>query len=194
MADLKIEVTYFEKPGLANTDKALEIAKKYADQFNVRDIIVASTSGNVAEKAAGIFNPNDYNLVVIAHSYYFVGTKKRQEFDDAILNSLKERGVKIHFATHSMAGIERNIRIEYKQWCFVDLMAKFMREQFSQGTKVCIEIASMAVDAGLIDDLEKDVICVGGTGHGSDTVCLIKPAPTSLFDKLRVKAILAKPL
>jgi len=85
MADLKIEVTYFEKPGLANTDKALEIAKKYADQFNVRDIIVASTSGNVAEKAAGIFNPNDYNLVVIAHSYYFVGTKKRQEFDDAIL-------------------------------------------------------------------------------------------------------------
>ena len=194
MVDLKIEVTYFEKPGLVNTDKALEIAKKYADQFNVRDIIVASTSGNVAEKAAGIFNPNEYNLVVIAHSYYFVGTKKRQEFDDAKLSSLKEKGVKIHFATHSMAGIERNIRIEYKQWCFVDLMAKFMREQFSQGTKVCIEIASMAVDAGLIDDLEKDVICVGGTGHGSDTVCLIKPAPTSLFDKLRVKAILAKPL
>ena len=194
MADLKIEVTYFEKPGLANTDKALEIAKKYADQFNVRDIIVASTSGNVAEKAAGIFNPNEYNLVVIAHSYYFVGTKKRQEFDDAKLSSLKEKGVKIHFATHSMAGIERNIRIEYKQWCFVDLMAKFMREQFSQGTKVCIEIASMAVDAGLIDDLEKDVICVGGTGHGSDTVCLIKPAPTSLFNKLRVKAILSKPL
>ena len=194
MVDLKIEVTYFEKPGLLNTDKALEIAKKYADQFNVRDIIVASTSGNVAEKAAGIFNPNEYNLVVIAHSYYFVGTKKRQEFDDAKLSSLKEKGVKIHFATHSMAGIEKNIRIEYKQWCFIDLMAKFMREQFSQGTKVCIEIASMAVDAGLIDDLEKDVICVGGTGHGSDTVCLIKPAPTSLFDKLRVKAILAKPL
>ena len=194
MVDLKIEVTYFEKPGLLNTDKALEIAKKYADQFNVRDIIVASTSGNVAEKAAGIFNPNEYNLVVIAHSYYFVGTKKRQEFDDAKLSSLKEKGVKIHFATHSMAGIERNIRIEYKQWCFVDLMAKFMREQFSQGTKVCIEIASMAVDAGLIDDLDKDVICVGGTGNGSDTVCLIKPAPTSLFDKLRVKAILAKPL
>ena len=194
MADLKIEVTYFEKPGLENTDKALEIAKKYADQMNVKDVIVASTSGNVAVKAAEIFNPNDYNLVVIAHSYYFVGTKKRQEFDEAILNSLKEKGVKIHFATHSMAGIERNIRIEYKQWCFVDLMAKFMRDQFSQGTKVCIEIASMAVDAGLIDDLEKDVICVGGTGHGSDTVCLIKPAPTSLFNKLRIKAILAKPL
>ena len=194
MPDLKIEVTYFEKPGLENTDKALEIAKKYADQMNVKDIVVASTSGNVAEKLAKFFNPNEYNLVVIAHSYYFVGTKKRQEFDETILNSLQEKGVKIHFATHYMAGIERNIRIEYKQWCFVDLMAKFIREQFSQGTKVCIEIASMAADAGLISDLDKDIICIGGTGHGSDTVCLIKPAPTSLFDKLRVKAILAKPL
>jgi len=38
------------------------------------------------------------------------------------------------------------------------------------------------------------VICIGGTGRGADTVCLIKPMPTSMFDKLRVKAILAKPL
>ena len=57
-----------------------------------------------------------------------------------------------------------------------------------------MEIAVMAVDAGLIEDIEKDIICIGGTGRGADTVCLIKPAPTSLFDRLRIKAILAKPL
>ena len=73
-------------------------------------------------------------------------------------------------------------------------MAKFIRDQFSQGTKVCIEITSMAVDAGLIPDIEKDVIAVGGTGHGADTVMLIKPRGTPEFNKLRVKAILAKPL
>ncbi len=194
MADLKLELTCFEKPGLENTDKALEIAKKYADEFNLKDIIIASTSGNVAEKAVQVFDPSDYNVVIVAHSYYFVGSKKRQEFPEEKLEEIKGKGAKILCATHSMSGIERNIRIEYKQWCFVDLMAKFLREQFSQGTKVCIEIASMAVDAGLINDLDNDVICVGGTGHGADTVCLIKPAPTSEFNKLRVKAILAKPL
>ena len=110
------------------------------------------------------------------------------------MNALREKGLKIYSGTHAMSGIDRNIRISYNQWCFVDLMAKFLREQFSQGTKVCIEISSMAVDGGLIPDIEKDIISIGGTGHGADTVCLIKPKSTSEFDKLRVKAILAKPL
>ena len=193
MADLILDVTYFEKPGPENTDKALDIAKRYAERFNIKDIIVASTTGNVAEKAAELFQGPEYNLVVIGHSYYFV-SKKRQEFAEDKLAALKEKGVKVFFGTHALAGVERNIRISLKNWCSVDLIAKYIREHFSQGTKVCIEIASMAVDAGLIDDIEKDVICVGGTGLGADTVCLIKPAPTSEFDKLRVKAILAKPL
>ena len=46
---------------------------------------------------------------------------------------------------------------------------------------------------GAIPDLDRSIICVGGTGRGADTVCLIKPAPTSEFKNLRVKAILAKP-
>ena len=73
-------------------------------------------------------------------------------------------------------------------------MAKYLRTAFSQGIKVCMEIATMVVDAGIIEDIEKDIICIGGTGRGADTVCLIKPMPTSLFHQLRVKAILAKPL
>ena len=193
MADINVEVIYFEKPGPQNTDKALDIAKKYADQFGIKDIILASTTGMVAEKAVEVFTPREYNLVVITHSYYFL-KKVRQEFPEEKMDALREKGLKFYAGTHAMAGIERNIRIEYKQWCFVDLMAKFIRDQFSQGTKVCMEIASMAVDAGLIRDIEKDIICIGGTGRGADTVCLIKPMSTSEFDKLRVKAILAKPL
>lgn len=194
MADLSIEVTYFEKPGLENTDKALEIAKKYADQFNVKDIILASTTGGVAAKAAEIFDPNEYNVVIITHAYYFVGSKLRQEFSEDIMEELRKKGLKFHSSTHSMSGIERGLRIKNEPWCFVDLMARIIGLQFSQGTKVCIEIAATACDAGLIKDLDRDIICVGGTGRGADTVCLIKPAPTSEFKELRVKAILAKPL
>jgi len=194
MTDLNLEVTYFEKGGPHNTDKALEIAKKYADQFGVKDIIMASTTGTTAEKSVNVFDPTNRNLVVVTHSYYFMGPDKRQEFPEDKITALKSRGIKFLIGNHAFAGVERSFRIALKQWGPVELMAKYFRTIFSQGIKVCMEIAIMAVDAGLIEDIEQDIICIGGTGRGADTVCLIKPAPTSLFDKLRVKAILAKPL
>jgi hypothetical protein len=194
MADLNIEVVYFEKGGPHHTEEALKIAKKYADQFDIKDIVMASTTGTTAEKSVEIFDPNSYNLVVVTHSYYFAGLNNRQEFPEDKIASLKAKGVKFFIGTHALAGPERSLRISLKQWGPVEIMAKYYRTQFSQGTKVCMEIAAMVVDAGLIEDIEKDIICVGGTGRGADTVCLIKPAPSSLFDKLRVKAILAKPL
>ena len=194
MTDLNIEVTYFENGGPQNTDKALEIAKKYADQFNIKDIVLASTTGTVAEKASQIFNPDKYNVVIITHAYYFVNSNTRQEFPEEKLKELRNKGLKIHIGTHAMSGIERGLRIKKEAWIFVDMLAKMLGWQFSQGVKVCIEIASTVVDAGLIPDLDRDIITVGGTGRGADSVCLIKPAPTSEFKNLRVKAILVKPL
>lgn len=194
MTDLNIEVTYFEKGGPQNTNKALEIAKKYADQFNIKDILIASTTGTTASKALEIFNPKKYNIIIITHSYYFIGLKSRQEFPEDLMENLREQGLKVFTATHAMTGIERSMRKSLNQWLPIEIFAKYLRTNFSQGVKVCMEIASMAVDGGLISDLEKDIICIGGTGRGADTVCLIKAMPTSFFDQLRVKAILAKPL
>ncbi|MCK4481406.1 MAG: hypothetical protein KAV01_12830, partial [Candidatus Lokiarchaeota archaeon] len=139
-------------------------------------------------------NPTDYNLVVVTHSYYFAGINKKQEFPEDKITTLKNKGLKFFIGTHALAGPERSIRISLKQWGPVEIIAKYLRTMFSQGVKVCIEIAMMVADAGLIEDLEKDIICIGGTGRGADTVCLIKATPTSLFDQLRVKAILAKPI
>jgi hypothetical protein len=194
MTDLDIEVKYFEKAGPHNTNKALEIAKKYADQFEIQDIVIASTTGSTASKALEFFNPKKYNLVIITHSYYFGGLINRQEFSEDLMENLRELGLKVFSATHAMSGIERSMRKSLNQWLPIEIMAKYLRTNFSQGIKVCMEIACMAADSGLINDLEKDIICLGGTGSGADTVCLIKAMPTSLFDQLRVKAILAKPL
>jgi len=194
MVDLNLEVTYFEKGGPQNTDKAIKIAKKYADKYNIKDIVIASTTGTTAEKAAKILDPKDYNIMIVTHAYYFVNSTTRQEFTEEKLNSLKELGLKFHIGTHSMSGIERGLRLKKEAWQFVDLLAKMLGYHFSQGVKVCIEISATICDSGLIPDLERDVIAVAGTGRGADTVCLIKPAPTSDFKNLRVKAILAKPL
>ncbi len=194
MADLNIEVTYFENGGPQNTDKALKIAKKYADQFNIKDIVLASTTGTVAEKASEIFDTEHYNIMIVTHAYYFVNSTVRQEFSKEKLKSLKNKGLQFHIGTHAMSGIERGLRIKKEAWIFVDMLAKILGLQFSQGVKVCIEISTTICDAGLIPDLERDIIAVGGTGRGADTVCIIKPAPTSNFKNLRVKAILCKPL
>ena len=194
MVDLKLECTFFEKGGPQNLEKTLEIAKKYVDQFNIKDIVLASTTGTTAEKAAEVFDIKDYNVVIVTHCYYFVNSTVRQEFPEDKLHELKNKGIKFHIGTHSMSGIERGIRIKKEAWQFVDLLAKVIGSQFSQGVKVCIEISATVCDAGLIPDLDRDIIAVGGTGRGADTVCLIKPAPTSEFKNLRVKAILAKPL
>ncbi len=193
MNDLKLEVTYFENRGFENTDKALEIANKYANQFNIKDIVIASTRGNTAEKALAKFNLELFNLIIVTHSYYFAGSSIRQEFDENKMQELKEKGLRFISGTHSMSGIERSIRINKEPCIFVDLFAKVIRQQFGQGIKVCIEIATMAVDNGLIADLNRDILCIAGTGKGADTVCLIKPAPTSEFMDLKVKAILCKP-
>ncbi|MFW9828707.1 MAG: hypothetical protein ACFFEY_14030 [Candidatus Thorarchaeota archaeon] len=194
MTDLNIEVTYFENGGRQNTEKALQIAKKYADQFNVNEIVIASTTGTTASKSLEIFNPKKYNIVIITHSYYFVGLENRQEFSEDLMENLKEQGLKIFSGTHAMAGIERSMRKSLNQWLPIEILAKYLRTNFSQGVKVCMEIATMAADAGLINNLDEDVICIGGSGRGADTVCLIKAMPTSSFDQMRVKAILAKPL
>ncbi|GAH11577.1 unnamed protein product [marine sediment metagenome] len=115
MADLNIEVTYFEKGGPENTDKALEIAKKYADQFGIKDIILASTTGTTAEKALKVFNLDTFNVVVITHAYYFTGSKLRQEFPEDKMEELKKKGLKFHCGTHAMSGIERGIRLQMRE-------------------------------------------------------------------------------
>lgn len=194
MADLNLEVTYFEKGGPQNTKRALEVAKKYADHFGIKEIVIASTTGMTAHKAKEIFDLNNFKLIIVTHSYYFGGKDKRQEFPEELIKELRKEGLIIFSATHAFGSVERSLRMSLKQWAPVETMAKYFRENFSQGTKVCMEIACMVADAGLVSNLDDDIICVGGTGRGADTVCLIKPMTTSLFHQLRVKAILAKPL
>ena len=194
MANLILEVTYFEKGGPQNTERALEIAKKYADQFAIKEIVIASTTGMTAQKAKQIFDLDKYKLIIVTHSYYFGGIDKRQEFPEQLMDDLRKEGLNILSTTHAFGSVERSFRISLKQWAPVELMAKYIRVNFSQGIKVCMEIATMVADAGLVSNLDDDIICIGGTGRGADTVCLIQPMPTGLFHQLRVKAILAKPL
>jgi hypothetical protein len=63
---------------------------------------------------------------------------------------------------------------------------------FGQGTKVAIEIALMAADAGLIRT-DEDVIAIGGTKDGADTALVIRPATSAHCLDLKIREIICKP-
>ncbi|MBN2156525.1 MAG: hypothetical protein JW776_10825 [Candidatus Lokiarchaeota archaeon] len=188
--DLKFHA--FDKSGKQNTVRALTLAKENADILGIKDILIASTEGYTAEQAVKIFDPNIYNLFVITHSFGFRdGTD--QEFNEVLRQNLEKQGVHVHSSTHVYSGIGPALHKEWGFWDYSNIFARTVRKLFSDGVKVCHEIALIAADSGLVKP-GSDVISVGGTGRGADTVCWIKATSSHNFLDARIKAILAKPI
>lgn len=90
-----------------------------------------------------------------------------------------------------LSGAERGISRKFSGAYPVEIMAHTLR-MFGQGTKVCVEIAMMALDNGAIE-LNKPVVCVGGSARGADTACIITPAYTADCLDTKIHEILCKP-
>ncbi len=186
---MDIKTHYFDEASWELTDQTLEIVREYLkNNTDVRDVIVATTRGNTGLAASKVFT--DRNLIVVSHQEGFAEANEN-ELDDEKREEIERSGAKVLTATHAMAGIARGIRKKLGTWTPAELMAVAFRT-FSQGTKVCAEIAMMAADAGLVR-VDKDVICIAGTGRGADTAWIVRPAYTSSFPELRMKACLCKP-
>lgn len=182
------KTVYFESPGEQNTDVLLSVVKRYVDEKNIRDIVVASTRGLTGVKASEILK--GYNVVIVTHHTGFREPGKN-ELKDEYRRKILANGARIFTGTHALSSVERAIRRRFGAVETLEIIANTLR-LLGQGTKVCVEIVLMAADAGLIS-MDKDVVAVGGTGRGADTALLIKPANTSDFFNLKIKEIIAKP-
>jgi len=189
LSSIKKTTLYFEKAGAQNTQTLLEFAKKYVEEEHIKDIVVASTSGRTGAQAAKVFK--GCNVVVVTHAY---GSKEpgknelQQDYEKKILS----KGSKIFSGTHALSSVERAVRKDFGTIQPLELIANVLR-RFGDGTKVCIEITLMAADAGLVP-VDKDIVAIGGTGHGADTALCIRPANAAKFFDLKVKEVIAKPL
>lgn len=63
---------------------------------------------------------------------------------------------------------------------------------FGQGTKVCVECASMAADNGAIPTGEP-IIAIAGSGSGADTAIVLKAANTHKILDTKICEYLCKP-
>ena len=166
----------------------LNAAKKRADELEIRSVVVASTVGETGVKAAEMFS--GYNVVVVTHSTGFGGQDVQEltpENRERILNA----GGKILTTTPAFGGLGRAIRRKLNTYQYDEIVANTLRV-FGQGTKVAIEIAMMAADAGLIS-VKEDVISIGGTGSGADTALVLQPANVQDFFDVKVREIICKP-
>jgi len=60
-----------------NTKKVLEIAKKYAQDNKIMDIVIATTTGETGVLSSEVFN-DKFNLIAVTHSAGF-GNQGKQE-------------------------------------------------------------------------------------------------------------------
>ena len=104
---------------------------------------------------------------------------------------LAVKGVQILTTTHLLAVVDRAVRLKFGGLYPAEIIASALRI-LGQGVKVCVEIACMALDAGLIPYGE-EIISVAGSGHGADTACVIVPAHSHHFFDTVVKEIICMP-
>jgi uncharacterized protein len=163
---MKRTIEYFEERGPANTERTLELAYEYARQAGIKSVVMASTRGYTAGKALEICS--GLNLIAVGI--------ERDRFPAEEIERFQQAGSVI---------FGREIESEYPS----DMQTAFRR--FGQGTKVAVQVAVLAVQAGLVDEGET-VIGIGGSSQGADTALVIQASWG--YPDVHVSEILCKPI
>ncbi|WP_022655002.1 pyruvate kinase alpha/beta domain-containing protein [uncultured Desulfovibrio sp.] len=178
---------YFKEKGAENTTQCVAISVKTAAERNIRHIVVASGSGDTAKLFAGV---GTVNVVCVTNAYGFKDPG-RTKMTDAARDGLERAGIRVLATTHMLSGAERGISRKHGGISPVELMAETLR-MLGQGVKVCVEIAVMALDAGMIPHGE-EIIVVAGSGRGADTAVIMHPAHANNILETKINEILCKP-
>ncbi len=180
---------YFRQPGPANTGYVLEAAAGRAEKLGIGKVLVATCGGDTAFAALKILPPG-CRLIAVTHVTGFA-EPDIQEMAESRRLELQARGVQVLTCQHAFGGVGRGVRNKLGTYQVDEIMAYTLRI-FGQGTKVAVEIALMAADAGLVRT-DEDVISVGGTREGADTALVIKPSNSFSFFDLKVREVICKP-
>lgn len=178
------KIVYFEEPGIDNTEITLRLAAERAKARGIKKIVLASTRGDTAHKAAELWAGTGIKIVVVPHQYGFMSGTQR--FPAELVAELNKKGHAVHFGT-MLFHTDRLYGMETPR-----VMADLLRT-FCQGMKVCVEITLMAVDGGHVAPGE-EVIVVAGTGRGADTAVVAVGASSTRLYELHIREIICKPL
>jgi hypothetical protein len=183
------KIIYFSRAGKQNTKKTLTLALNRAKELKIKDIILASSKGYTARMILK-HDLTGLNVVCVTHHAGFEKPGK-VELTAATQKFLEVRGIKVYRGTHFFSGIARAIRTKFGGLYTGEIVANTYRT-LGEGTKVCVEIAVMALDAGLIP-YGKEIIAIAGTAEGADTALVLMPAHGRNFFETKILEIICKP-
>ncbi|MGB2906555.1 MAG: hypothetical protein WBB73_05615 [Candidatus Aminicenantaceae bacterium] len=186
--ELAVPCVYFKESGKVNTRRTLEIAAQRARELDVDQVLLATTAGETGLQALDFF-PGEI-LVIVTHSTGFV-RPGAQQLSPEVRRKLEGAGAQVLTCQHALGGINRAVRRKLNTYQLDEIIAYTLRI-FGQGTKVAVETALMAADAGKLSTA-RPCISIGGTSEGADTALLLKAAHAQDFFDLRIMEFLAKP-
>jgi len=198
MSDVERIVIYFGHCGEANTEKVLTAARRRCEETEIGTVVVASETGRSALRALEVFEGSPTRLVVVTHYPATTWGPKgripiginRPEYSDT-LRRLREGGVKVVQGTRPLAPPTRSIGWDYPT---PEAVVDRTLELFGAGTKIAVEAAVMATDAGEVEEGDEIVACAG-TYKGLDTALVVRTAYSmNFFKEFEVREVVAKPM
>ena len=197
MGDVTREAICFEYCGEVNTEKVLHAAGKRCQELGIDKVIIASETGRSALRALDVFRGTGTDLVVVTHYPATTWGSKgdipiglmREEYSH-IREIFLKNGVRIIQGSRPLAPPSRAIKWEYPT---PEAIMDKTLEVFGAGTKIAIEAAVMATDAGAVNEGDEIISCAG-TYKGLDTALVVRTAFSgSFFRAFEVREIVAKP-
>lgn len=178
---------YFEKRGTKNTAEVARLVTERAKELGIDHVVVASNTGFTARHFVG----KGPKVVCVTHQIGF-REPGGDEMGPATRGELSESGVDVLTTTHLFGNVERAVTQQQGGLYVGGVMSAALR-MFSQGVKVAVEIAVMALDAGLIP-YGKPIIAVGGSGGGADTALVLVPSHSKTVFDTEILELICKPL
>ncbi len=179
---------YFDEPGAGNTTAALEAVRRRSSQLGIEKIIIPSYTGKSALAAARLIAPQQ---IVVVRTAYGFEKPNTQVMKESVRRKLEEAGMTIVTGTHALGGVGRSVRRKLGSYQVDEIIAYTLRI-FGQGTKVAVEAALMAADAGAVRT-DEDVITTGGSSSGIDTALVVRPVNANSLLDMKIREIICKP-
>lgn len=161
------QVAYFDRPGSDNTRAALDLALQRADALGIRKVLVATSTGATALRAAEALQGKQ--IIVVARPPR--EGKEGERLDPKAATRLRELGCSVLTPEQEHPDV-RNVRA------------------FGVGCKVACEVAVRAAEAGLISP-DEETVAIAGSHRGADTVLVLQGATE--VRQVRVRELVCKP-
>ncbi len=179
---------FFERAGRANTERTLALAHARAKELGLPAVLVATTGGETGIHVAQLFQ--EFDVIVITHSTGFKEPDV-QELAPEARQAIQAAGARVLTCQHAFGGVGRAVRKKLGTYELDEIVAHTLR-LFGEGTKVVVEMALMAADAGLVRT-DIPVMAIAGTGRGADTAAVLLPTNAQAFFDLKILEFVCRP-